>query len=129
MSIGLPQNHTILWLALLLRIPKVCVCVCICVYIYIYIVSLATQQCCTSALLCSRAPTTRCYGNNNTQQYTYISPSVGLKRLSGLGFRKKSPPSFPILCCFFQLLIPIFLSTWATLSTYLSLGLPALRVP
>jgi hypothetical protein len=27
------------------------------------------QQCCTSALLSNRAPTSRCYGNHNTQQY------------------------------------------------------------
>jgi hypothetical protein len=28
-----------------------------------------TQQCCTSALLSNRVPTSRCYGNHNTQQY------------------------------------------------------------
>jgi hypothetical protein len=28
-----------------------------------------TQQCCTIALLCNSAPTSRCYGNHNTQQF------------------------------------------------------------
>jgi hypothetical protein len=29
-----------------------------------------TQQCCTSALLSNRAPTSRCHGNHNMQQYS-----------------------------------------------------------
>jgi hypothetical protein len=34
-----------------------------------YCVAKETQQCCTSALLCNRAPTSRSYGNHNTQHY------------------------------------------------------------
>jgi hypothetical protein len=55
------------------------------------------------------------------------SSSVPLLPLSGLVFRKKSPPYFPVLCyC-----LPVINShiSSITLSTHLSLDLPALRVP
>jgi hypothetical protein len=55
-----------------------------------------TQQCCTSALLRSRAPTSRCYRNHNTQQYVqsvcmnnmfiYFYASSGVKQSEYLDF-------------------------------------------